>query len=185
MRLYAHRGRICRRDCYALRPVKLLLALAVVLAALPARANDIPDWFAETFLDVREDVAEAAKQGKRLMLYFWLEGCPYCERMEKVTFRDPQIVARLRREFVAVAINVRGDREVTWTDGAKLSEKTATAHLGIRSTPTVVFFDEQGAVALRASGYRDAAQFAAVLDEASPRARAPRTSSPPGRPGPT
>ena len=181
MRLYAHRRRVCRRDCYALRPLKLLFALAVILAALPARANEIPDWFAESFLDVREDVAEAAKQGKRLMLYFWLEGCPYCERMEKVTFRDPQIVARLRREFVAVAINVRGDREVTWTDGARLTEKTLTQKLAIRGTPTLVLFDEKGAVAARTTGYLDPAQLGATLD----RARAPRTSSPPGRPGPT
>ena len=174
MRLYAHRRRVCRGDCYALRPVKLLLALAVILAALPARANDIPDWFAETFLDVREDVADAAKQGKRLMLYFWLEGCPYCEKMEKGTFRDPQIVARLRREFVAVAINVRGDREVAWTDAAKLTEKTLTSHLKIRGTPTLVFFDEQAGVALRATGYLDPAQLGATLD----RARAPRSASP-------
>lgn len=173
MRLYAHRGRICRRDCYALRPVKLLLALAVILAALPARANDIPDWFAETFLDVREDVAEAAKQGKRLMLYFWLEGCPYCEKMEQGTFRDPRIVARMRREFVAVAINVRGDRDAAWTDGERLTEKTLTRKLAIRGTPTLVFFDEHGAVAARATGYLDPAQLDATLD----RARAPRSAS--------
>jgi thioredoxin-related protein len=126
-------------------------------------------------------VAEAAKQGKRLMLYFWLEGCPYCERMEKVTFRDPQIVARMRRELVAVAINVRGDREVVWTDGTKLTEKTLTSHLKIRGTPTLVFFDEKGGIAARTTGYVDPAQLGATLD----RARAPRTSSPPGRPGPT
>jgi len=161
--------------------VKLLLALAVILAAPLARANEIPDWFAETFLDVREDVAEAAKEGKRLMLYFWLEGCPYCEKMEQGTFRDPPTVARMRRELVAVAINVRGDREVTWTDGAKLSEKHLAAFLKIRGTPTLVFLDEKAAVVLRTTGYLDPAEFSAALD----RARAPRSSSPPGRPGPT
>jgi thioredoxin-related protein len=174
MRLCAHRRGVCRPDCYASRPVKLLLALALTLAALPARANEIPDWFAETFLDVREDAAEAATQGKRLLLYFWLEGCPYCERMEKVTFRDPQIVARMRREFVAVAINVRGDRAVTWSDGATLTEKTLTSQLKIRGTPTLVFFDEQGGVAWRATGYLDPAQLDTTLD----RARAPRSASP-------
>lgn len=153
--------------------VKLLLALALILAALPARANEIPEWFTESFLDVREDAAEAAKQGKRLMLYFWLEGCPYCERMEKVTFRDPQIVARMRRELVAVAINVRGDREVIWTDGTKLTEKTLTSHLKIRGTPTLVFFDEKGAVTARTTGYVDPAQLGTTLD----RARAPRSAS--------
>jgi thioredoxin-related protein len=153
--------------------VKLLLALALILAALPARANEIPEWFTESFLDMREDAAEAAKQGKRLMLYFWLEGCPYCERMEKVTFRDPQIVARMRRELVAVAINVRGDREVIWTDGTKLTEKTLTSHLKIRGTPTLVFFDEKGVITARTTGYADPAQLGTTLD----RARAPRSAS--------
>ena len=155
--------------------------LAFALTALPARANEIPGWFTESFLDVREDAAEAARAGKRLVYYFWLEGCPYCERMEKVTFRDAAVAARMRREFVAVAINVRGDREVTWTDGARLTEKTLTQKLAIRSTPTLVFFDQNGGIALRSSGYLDPAQLGATLD----RARAPRTSLPPGRPGST
>jgi thioredoxin-related protein len=161
--------------------MRLFLALALLLAAWPARANEIPPWFTETFLDVREDAAEAARDGRRLVYYFWLEGCPYCEKMEKVTFRDPAVVARMRKEFVAVAINVRGDREVTWPDGRKLSEKTLTSHLGIRGTPTLVFFDAKGGVALRATGYLDAKQLGAMLD----RARAPGSSSSRDRPAPT
>jgi thioredoxin-related protein len=144
---------------------KVLLAL-LLAGSLSARANEIPEWFAETFLDVREDVRDAAKQGKRLMLYFWLEGCPSCKRMEGVTFKHPQIVARMQRELTPVAMNVLGDREVTWTDGRKLTEKSLTALLNVRSTPTLVFFDAKGDVALRISGYRDPQQFGAVLDRA-------------------
>jgi thioredoxin-related protein len=154
--------------------VKVLVALVLALALPPARANEIPAWFAESFLDVREDAAEAAKAGKRAVYYFWLEGCPYCEKMEKITFRDPSIVERMKREFVAVAVNVRGDREVTWTDGARLTEKTLTRKLAVRGTPTLVFFDEKGGIALRSTGYLDAAQLGAMLD----RARAPRSASP-------
>lgn len=159
---------------------RVLLILLLALA-LPARAQEVPEWFAETFLDVREDAAEAAKQGRRLMFYFWLEGCPYCRQMEAVTFRDPALVARMKRELVPVAINVRGDREVTWTDGSKMSEKQLTAFLKIRGTPTLVFFDPAGGVALRASGYLDPAQFSALLD----RARAPRSALPRDRRAPT
>lgn len=143
--------------------MKILLALILAIS-LPARANEIPAWFAETFLDVREDAADAAKQGKRLMLYFWLEGCPYCRQMETVTFRQPQIAARMRRELMPVAMNVRGDREVTWTDGRTLTEKGLTALLNVRGTPTVVFLDAKGDVVLRVSGYQDPQQFATVLD---------------------
>ena len=39
-------------------------------------AIDIPPWFASTFLDFREDVADAAREGKRLLVYFGQDGCP-------------------------------------------------------------------------------------------------------------
>jgi thioredoxin-related protein len=164
--------------------MRLLLALLLAVA-LPARSQEAPEWFAETFLDLREDVADAAKDGKRLMAYFWLEGCPYCRQLVSVTFQDPGIVARLRRGFVAVAINVRGDREVTWIDGATMSEKQLAAALKVRSTPTLVFFDEKGGIALRVSGYLDPGQFDAVLERASGRALAPRSALQPDRRAPT
>jgi thioredoxin-related protein len=163
--------------------VKPLASLLLALAfALPAQANDIPDWFAETFLDVREDVADAAKDGKRLMLYLWLEGCPYCKTLEEVTFRDPAVVARMKREFVSVALNVRGDREVTWTDGRKVSEKELTRLLEVRATPTLLFFDEKGALARRSSGYLAPREFLALLDRIT--GKAPRSASTQDRPAP-
>ena len=143
--------------------MKIFLALMLALS-LPARANEIPDWFAETFLDVREDAADAAKQGKRLMLYFWLEGCPYCRQMETVTFKHPEMTARMQRELMPVAMNVRGDRQVTTPDGRTLNEKSFTALLKVRGTPTMIFFDAKGEVAFRVSGYQDPQQFGAVLD---------------------
>lgn len=161
--------------------MRLLVALLLALA-LPAQANGIPDWFAETFLDVREDVAEAAKERKRLVLYFWLEGCPYCRQFEEVTFRDAGVVRRMKGEFVAVALNVRGDREVTWTDGRKMSEKELTRLLNVRSTPTLVFFDEKGAVARRSSGYLAPREFLELLDRTT--GKAARSASTPGHPAP-
>ena len=135
--------------------------------ALPARAAEVPDWFAETMLDARDEVADAAKQGKRLMVYFWLEGCPYCERMTRETFRDPAVLERLKRGFVPVGVNVRGDRDIGWTDGSTLTEKQLTAALKVRATPTLLFLDAGGAVALRLTGYMDAAEFLRALEPLS------------------
>lgn len=147
--------------------MRLLFALLLTFT-LPAQAQEVPDWFAETVLDVRDEVADAAKDGKRVMLYFWLEGCPYCQQMTSVTFRDSGVVERLKRGFVALGINVRGDREFTWTDGATLSEKQLSAAMKIRGTPTLVFLDAKGAIALRRAGYIAPAEFARLLDGASP-----------------
>jgi thioredoxin-related protein len=155
-------------------------AAALLLAlALPLHAQEAPEWFAETMLDAREEAADAARAGKRLMLYFWLEGCPYCERMTRVTFRDPAVLERLKRGFVPVGVNVRGDRDIGWTDGALLTEKQLAAALKVRGTPTMVFLDAKGAIALRLIGYLEPADFARALDSLStaPTA-APRSASP-------
>jgi thioredoxin-related protein len=143
-------------------------AAALLFAlALPLHAQEVPDWFAETMLDAREEAADAAKQGKRLMLYFWLEGCPYCERMTRQTFRDPAVLERLKRGFVPVAVNVRGDRDLVWTDGATLTEKQLAPTLKVRGTPTMIFLDAKGAIALRLTGYLEPAEFARALESLS------------------
>lgn len=159
----------------------IVFAALLGAAALPARAAEVPDWFAETMLDAREEAADAAKQGKRLMLYFWLSGCPYCERMTHETFRDAAVIERLERGFVPVGVNVRGDRDLAWTDGATLSEKQLTAALKVRATPTMIFLDAKGAVAARLTGYMPPAEFLRALEGASistaPTA-GPRSASP-------
>src|ERR671915_2506562 len=94
--------------------------LVLTLLASPAAfSQEVPEWFVESFLDIREDAAEAAKDGKRLMLYFMQDGCPYCKQLVSVNFRDEKIVTKLRRSFVPVAINIWGDREVTASDGRR------------------------------------------------------------------
>ena len=40
-----------------------------------------PDWFKESFLDFREDAKEASEQGKHLLVFFHVAGCPYCKKM--------------------------------------------------------------------------------------------------------
>ena len=127
-------------------------------------ARAVPDWFAETILDARDEAAEAAKQGKRVMLYFWLEGCPYCQRMTSTTFRHPEVLERLKRGFVPVGINVRGDRDIGWSNGATLTEKQLAAALSIRGTPSIVFLDAKGAVGSRLTGYVTPEHFMRTLD---------------------
>src|SRR5512139_924540 len=83
----------------------------------------MPSWFKESFLDLREDVAEAAKEGKGVLLYFYQDGCPYCERLINVNFAQLEISERTRGKFDVIAINIWGDREVTGLQGKRFSEK--------------------------------------------------------------
>ena len=152
--------------------MRIVLAL-LLAAALGARAADpsphaieIPKWFTETFLDFREDVAEAKREGKRLMLYFGQDGCPYCKALMKVNFGERDIEQKTRRHFVPVALNLWGDREVTWVDGRKMTEKVLARELQVQYTPTLLFFDEQARVVLRLNGYLPPPKFRVALDYA-------------------
>jgi thioredoxin-related protein len=126
-----------------------------------------PEWFSLSLLDLREDVAEAAARGKRVMLYFGQDGCPYCARLMEVNFRQAAIVTKTQRHFVALALNIWGDRAVTWIDGARTTEKRLAAQLKVQFTPTLVFLDERGGIALRLNGYYPPHQFEAALDYAA------------------
>lgn len=147
--------------------------LAVVALALAPLAQaqqpspyaiDIPPWFANTFLDFREDIADAARDGKRLLVYFGQDGCPYCKQLMVVNFSQQAIVEKTRRHFVAIALNIWGDRETTWIDGRTRSEKELARFLQVQFTPTLLFFDEGGKVVARLDGYYPPQRFEAVLD---------------------
>jgi len=142
----------------------VLLFLAFFVSTV--RSQEAPEWFVESFLDIREDAAEAAKEGKRLMLYFMQDGCPYCKQLVSVNWRQPKIVEKTRRNFMPVAINIWGDREVTAADGRRMPEKRFAAALKVQFTPTLVFFDEKGGVAHRINGYLPPEEFYAALDAA-------------------
>ena len=144
----------------------LIWALSLGAGAQVASPHAIepPPWFAQSFLDFREDIAEAARDGKRLLVYFGQDGCPYCARLMQINFTQKAIVDKTRRHFVVIAINIWGDREVTWIDGTRLGEKAFAKLLRVQFTPTLLFFDEKGNLALRVNGYYPPRRFEAALD---------------------
>ena len=152
---------------YFLGVVLLAMTLGLRAQAPHPFAIDIPAWFAVTFLEIPDDVRDAAREGKRVMVYFGQDGCHWCRKLMEVNFRQDDIVRRTRRHFVPIALDILGDREVRWVDGRRLTEKELTRALGIHYTPTLIFLDEKGALVARVSGYLPPRRFAAALDYAA------------------
>jgi thioredoxin-related protein len=63
-----------------------------------------------------------------------------------------------------IAVNIRGDLEVTWIDGAIYTELELTDHLKTVATPTIVFLDLDGKKVLQLNGYRDSRSFRYALE---------------------
>ncbi len=126
--------------------------------------HEQPDWFKLSFLDLRDDVKEATAAHKRVLLYFYQDGCPYCKKLLEDNFGQRAIAEKTRKHFDVIAINMWGGREVTGLDGVTSSEKEFASKMRVMFTPTLLFLDEQGKVALRVNGYYFPAKFNAALD---------------------
>jgi thioredoxin-related protein len=126
--------------------------------------HDKPAWFKNSFLDLQEDLQEAVDEGKRLILYFHQDGCPYCAKLLDENFSLKEIVDKTQQNFQLVAINIWGDREVTGLLGTATTEKAFAASLKVMYTPTMLFLNEQGRSVLRINGYYAPHRFMAALD---------------------
>ena len=125
-------------------------AFAVTLLAVSPHAAEIGEdglhkqpWFAVTFKDMAEDLADAADQGKRLAVIFEQRGCIYCARLHEEVFSDPKIADYIQENYVVVQMNLFGDEEVTDFDGESLPEKEMARRWGVVFTPTILFMPEQ------------------------------------------
>ena len=162
---------------------RLLAVVALLFAVAPApsardtvsgSAGDItfaqigdevlPPAFTETLLELPDDAAQAAKSGRRLLLYFGQQGCPYCKELMTTSFTQKDITDKVAKHFVAIGLDLFGDREVTWFDGKVRREKELAKFLKVQFTPTVLLLDENGGTIARINGYYPPHRFSAALD---------------------
>jgi len=153
-----------------------ILSVAVAATDKPAGAAEkkgefsggkqtvYPSWFKESFLDFNEDVKEAAANGKRIMILFEQDGCPYCNALVEKNLSQKDIEEKVRKNFDVIAINMWGDREVVTLGGKTYTEKSFAQALKVQFTPTILFFNEQGELALRLNGYLPPDKFVTALD---------------------
>ena len=99
-----------------------------------------------------------------MLVYFGQDGCPYCKLLMQTTFAETRIVDKMQRKCVPIALNLWGDREVTWVNGSRMSEKALARLLGVQFTPTLLFFNEDADVILRLNGYQAPHRMDATLD---------------------
>lgn len=129
-----------------------------------AAETEYPSWFHDGFLDLKEDIAAANMSGKRLMVLFTQDGCPYCNALVERNFAQKDIETLVRNKFEVVALNLVGDRKLTHVDGKSYTEKTFAEALKVQFTPTLLFFNEKAELVLRLNGYLPPEQFKIALN---------------------
>ncbi len=157
--------------CLSFNPLVVSAAETVTQAEMDAGLVnpgyvEKPAWFKNSFLDIREDINEAAENGRRVMLYFYQDGCPYCAKLIQDNYTQRQIVEKTRKYFDVIAINIWGDREVTDLAGNTVTEKQFAKAARVMFTPTLLLLTENAQVALRINGYFAPYKLEAALDYA-------------------
>lgn len=127
----------------------------------------IPDWFKNSFLDLSEDNSEAQDEGKHLLVLFTQDFCPYCKALIEKNLTQKKIRDSLDANFDIVHLNMWGDREVFDIHGEPTTEKAIAETLKVQFTPTLIFFDKSGQIALRTNGYLSSTEMLASLEYVS------------------
>ncbi|MBA3031981.1 MAG: protein-disulfide reductase DsbD [Gammaproteobacteria bacterium] len=107
---------------------------------------------------VTELDARLAAAQKPVLLDFYADWCVSCKEMEKFTFADPNVAAKMR-EFTLLKADVTANND---------ADKALLKRFGLFGPPGIIFFDQRGQeiAPLRVVGYMPADAFLATLDKA-------------------
>ena len=157
---------------------RILLLLAIATISSPAFTADSdtrgkitggvshapPAWFKESFLEIADDVDDASEAGKHVLLFFDLNGCPYCDRMLEESFTAEPLSSYIQDHFDVIAINIQGDRDIAFNEEISVTEKELGAILKVYSTPALLFMGADNKTIVRINGYRAPERFKQVLE---------------------
>jgi thiol:disulfide interchange protein DsbD len=138
----------------------VLQPLSVFQGGTAGVAQSTPHLAFKRVKDVAElDAAVAAAGGQPVMLDFYADWCVSCKEMERFTFADPKVQARLQGVVLLQADVTANTPE----------DKALLARFKLFGPPGIIFYDKSGQeVAYRVVGYEKAEQFLASLDKALP-----------------
>ena len=94
--------------------------------------TEYPAWFKESFLDLPEDLADASRSAKRIIIFFHQDGCPYCNALVERNLSQKNIREKVQKNFEVIALNMWGDRDITYFNNKHYTEKTLSEALKIQ-----------------------------------------------------
>lgn len=128
-----------------------LLAL-ITLLSFSTQAQDA--FFDETFGNYQEELEVAADDGKKgVFVFFHMEECPFCHRMQSTIMKQPDVIKLYKDNFMTLMHDTEGSNEITDFDGVKgTAQNIAEKKYRVRATPVMMIFDTKGQPLVRYTG---------------------------------
>jgi tetratricopeptide (TPR) repeat protein len=136
---------------------RISLLLSLLAAAFAARALVRAQGAAE--VNWRRDYNAARKEaeakGLPILLDFFTDPCPFCVKMDNITYRDPKVVALLNERFIPLKIDGNHDKKLAGL-------------LGISQFPTMLLAGADGKIVDTMIGYKEPPEFLEKLQRVLP-----------------
>ena len=127
--------------------------------------------------NLEDGLAAAAASGKKVFVDITGHGCVNCREMEARVWSDPAVLAKLRNDFVLVAlymddkVKLPEDKWVTTESGkvlkdvGRVNSHIAQTRFGVNAQPNYIILDPDGTVLAGPRGYNlDVAAFVKFLE---------------------
>ncbi len=116
------------------------------------------------WLSYDEGLIKAKKEGKHVFIDFTAKWCGYCKKMDRTTFKEPEIISMLANNFVAVRVDGDSKKELD-IEGYKITERNLTTKdFKVRGYPTFWFLDPAGTRLGAVRGYQPATSLKNYLE---------------------
>ena len=129
---------------------RIITLMVLALLVSSAWAKDI-EWLKS----YDTALAQAKKDKKIVLVDIYTDWCGWCKKLDRDTYSDKDVQARVAKDFIAVKINPEKS-----ADGAKLAQQ-----FGVRGFPFIAFVGADGKPMSQISGYVNAVTFLAQLEK--------------------
>ncbi len=129
------------------------------------------------YSSLEDGIAAAAAEGKKVFVDISGHGCVNCREMEARVWSDPEVLLRLRNDFVIVTLYVddktplpeerwvTNDKGKTLKDVGRVNSDLVLKRFGVNSQPNYFILDSEGNTLAGPRGYNlDAGEFVKFLD---------------------
>ncbi len=139
------------------------LCLITIWAGLQAVSGQNPPEDNLNWVGMERALQLASEQDKFILIYVYVEWCPYCQRMQSEVYPAEEVGERVTKYFIPVRINAESDEKLRY-HGNDFTQAEFAGALQYESVPTTYFMNKDGEIVGQQPGLLPVEVFAKLLE---------------------